>query len=555
MRSNALRASDAGLLLLAATLPAAVLATVRLLPPADLADAGLGWADASLAAGLIAVAAAGALVCLVTGLRRGALAALFGAGAAAAVAGGAVGHLAGAPSMAASLLAGAGLLLAAAVADRVDALVRGHASRIGIAAAMLLLAEAAALVHVIPATAELAAPHETTLLIMAGAVSVAASLAGAGRGFGLVGIAAAFGIVGVLIDRGNGIELVIGLVGLTAAQLAGIRMVSERRELVPSHDDGEHLPSLASHLSEAVMHFDGHLQLREWNGSAELLLGLDEGSIGSRLEDLLGLTMAELPAPGAPSSAATVVGGLDIRMGRAGDGLTAVVRDVAAMADGERLGRELRGTIEELLEARRTIDLQRAELERSATIDLLTGVSSRGAILDRLQVEIAQARRYQHPVAVVLLDIDGFAELNHRIGVSGGDALLREVALRMRLRVREADAIGRAGSDGFLAVLPHTDEGGAATFAGALRHRLGQRPVLIGDELVSLTVSVGVAVMRPGEDLDLDGLLARVGEALDSARGAGGDRIALDRLHGLARLDDRDRDTLADGSKAQDSGA
>ena len=54
-----------------------------------------------------------------------------------------------------------------------------------------------------------------------------------------------------------------------------------------------------------------------------------------------------------------------------------------------------------------------------------------------------------------------------------------------------------------------------------------------------MTVSIGVATMRSGEDLDLDGLLARVQEALDSAQSAGGNRIALDRLHGLARLEDR----------------
>jgi diguanylate cyclase (GGDEF)-like protein len=107
----------------------------------------------------------------------------------------------------------------------------------------------------------------------------------------------------------------------------------------------------------------------------------------------------------------------------------------------------------------------------------------------------------------------------------------------MRLRVREADALGRCGSDGFLGILPHTDEAGAATFADALRHRLAQRPVHVGDETLRVTVSIGVATMRPGEDLDVDGVLARVQEALDSARSAGGDRIALDRLHGLARLE------------------
>ena len=90
----------------------------------------------------------------------------------------------------------------------------------------------------------------------------------------------------------------------------------------------------------------------------------------------------------------------------------------------------------------------------------------------------------------------------------------------IEVRVREADALGRFGSDGFIATLPHTDEAGAATFADALRHRLALRPVAIGEAEVPITVSIGVATMRPGEDLDVDGLLARVGEALDSARSA-----------------------------------
>ena len=55
--------------------------------------------------------------------------------------------------------------------------------------------------------------------------------------------------------------------------------------------------------------------------------------------------------------------------------------------------------------------------------------------------------------------------------------------------------------------------------------------------------------MRPGEDLDVDGLLARVQEALESARSAGGDRIALDRLHGLARLADPHDDEPAGGAR------
>jgi diguanylate cyclase (GGDEF)-like protein len=159
-------------------------------------------------------------------------------------------------------------------------------------------------------------------------------------------------------------------------------------------------------------------------------------------------------------------------------------------------------------------------------------------------------------VAIVVLDVDGFSEINRRHGTDGGDAVLREVALRIRLRVREADALGRVGSDSFMAVLPHTDESGAATFADALQHRLGLRGVAIGAAEEAVTISVGVAVMRPGEDLDLDGLLERADEALTSARGAGGDRIALDRLHGLARLEDRRHHEITpDGGEPEEAGA
>lgn len=214
-----------------------------------------------------------------------------------------------------------------------------------------------------------------------------------------------------------------------------------------------------------------------------------------------------------------------------------LVPEPALSGDAERLSRELRGTIEELMQARRTIELQRVELERALTTDPITAIASRAAILGRLRIEVAEARRYDHPITILLMDLDRFAEINAAHGIASGDEVLREVALRIRMRVRAADAIGRAGSARFLAILPHTDESGGATFADTLRRRVAERPIPVGGADVGISVSVGVAVMRAGEDLDLDGLLARAEEALSSARSAGGDRIALDRLHGLARLE------------------
>jgi diguanylate cyclase (GGDEF)-like protein len=236
-------------------------------------------------------------------------------------------------------------------------------------------------------------------------------------------------------------------------------------------------------------------------------------------------------------------------------GLTAGVTLMPKALDDEalRLARELRGTIEELLQARHTIELQREELARSAAHDPLTGVATRRLALERLGIEAAESRRYNHPVAVMLLDVDGFTQLNHEHGLAVGDVVLRELALRLRLRMRAADALGRIGGDSFIAILPHTDERGAAVFADALRRRLISRPIATDAGELTIAVSIGVAFMRPGMDLTADELLAAADEALASARAAGGNRIAFDRQHGFVRLEGRP-DTVADG-RSEDGSA
>jgi diguanylate cyclase (GGDEF)-like protein len=502
------------------------------------------WLPTALAGALTVSAALAALAALVAGLRRAALSPLLGAGASAALAGGGVAVLAGSPSLAVPLLAAAAFLVGSAWSTRMPPF-ETRSAAITVAVLALVVAEAAALVAILPATAG-ALPPQPVLVASVVLATVAAFIA---RG-SVTSVLMVVGAAGLLVDGGRSMDSVLALAALIGSQLLGLREAVEPKD-EPAGDDEARLPDLAAKLSDAVLRFDGRLQLRDWNVAAAGLLGLDTSSTATRIEDLLGISLAELPLHDGTVVSSRAVGGLEIALHRSGAGVTAVIRDPGATPEAERLGNELRTTIEDLLGARRTIDLQRGELERSSTVDPLTGVASRGAILERIRLEVAQARRYRHPLAIVLLDVDGFGDVNREHGISGGDALLREVALRIRLRVREADALGRAGSDGFMAALPHTDEAGAAIFADALRHRLAQRPIAIGEARVSVTVSIGVATMRPGEDLDLDGLLARVAEALNSARSGGGDRIALDRLHGLARLEDetdamRDRPSDAD---------
>ena len=280
------------------------------------------------------------------------------------------------------------------------------------------------------------------------------------------------------------------------------------------------------------------------------LVALAAARVGS-LETLPGL--AALAAGGIaygwqrPSARAPVSGAGDVEAAAAEPptDFAAERRALAAEEETMRLARELRGTIEELLHARRTIELQREEIAQAATVDALTGVATRRAILERLRMEAAEARRYQHPFAAVLLDLDGFTQLNHVRGMRTADAVLREVALRLRLRVRAADALGRVGADSFLAILPHTDETGAATLADALRRLLTGRPIETEDGELGIGVSIGVAFMRAGAGLSDEELLASADEALASARAAGGNRIAFDRAHGLVRLEERRPPSIA----------
>ena len=523
---------------------------LQALPAIHPADSGLGWLPVALAAALLVTSTLAALACLIDGLRRRSTASLLECGAWAALAGAAVAVVAGADSIAVPLAGSAALLSAAGIARRARPIADTMTARLA-AVAVLVLAESLVLASLVPTAAEWLQPYERPVLAASAVLAGVAILVGAPSGRAAAGLLMA-GALGLLADRNASLESIVGLTALIAAALTAAVARLDLRTIEPLADE-DRLPVLAARLTDAVLRFDGSLALREWNRAAGDLLGLDADSVGVRAEDLLGVSVADLGSDDAPVLTRSAVGGLEIAMHRSGAGVTAVVRDPGARPEAERLGQELRATIEELLRARRTIDLQRGELERSATVDPLTGVSSRGAIMERLRIEVAEARRYRHPLAVVLIDVDRFTEINGGLGLAGGDAVLREVALRFRLRVREADALGRSGSDGFVAVLPHTDEAGAATFADALRHRLGRRSLAIGDALVPVTVSIGVTTMRPGEDIDVDGLLARGQEALDSARSAGGDRIALDRLHGLARLEDRREPAAEDDEEERGS--
>jgi diguanylate cyclase (GGDEF)-like protein len=129
-------------------------------------------------------------------------------------------------------------------------------------------------------------------------------------------------------------------------------------------------------------------------------------------------------------------------------------------------------------------------LRRDALSDPVTGVANRRSLLTRADYEIARHRRAQHSFALVMIDLDGFKQLNDRFGHAAGDDLLRDVAGALRRAMREQDTVARFGGDEFCVLAPETDERGTERLAAKVTQAV--RDVSVGMEAVA--GSAGIAV-------------------------------------------------------------
>jgi diguanylate cyclase (GGDEF)-like protein/PAS domain S-box-containing protein len=169
------------------------------------------------------------------------------------------------------------------------------------------------------------------------------------------------------------------------------------------------------------------------------------------------------------------------------------------------------------------------ELRRRATTDMLTGIANRAHFIEQAEREFARARRYGRPMAVLLLDVDHFKQVNDRHGHRVGDEALKSIAYHLMATLRLTDIAGRHGGEEFAALLPETDEDGALIVAERLRRRIAESPVTPEEGLViTLSVSIGVATLLP-DDPDLDAAIARADIALYAAKNHGRNRVEMAR--------------------------
>ena len=179
---------------------------------------------------------------------------------------------------------------------------------------------------------------------------------------------------------------------------------------------------------------------------------------------------------------------------------------------------------------RRILDLQEQlvqaheALREQATRDSLTGLWNRGMILEILDREIARAKRQGEPVSFVMADVDYFKQINDACGHLAGDAVLKEVAERLRRNVRQYDAVGRYGGEEFLIVLPGCDLAGGMQQAERLRLAIANELFLLPGTGRAVTCSLGVAAADGTGPVDGDMLMREADSALYCAKRNGRNR-------------------------------
>ena len=168
-----------------------------------------------------------------------------------------------------------------------------------------------------------------------------------------------------------------------------------------------------------------------------------------------------------------------------------------------------------------------AELRRLATTDPLTGAFNRRRFFQKARQEFLRHRRYGHPLAVLLMDMDHFKKINDTHGHPVGDAVLKTFVQTCQGVFRVTDIFGRTGGEEFSAILPETDAANAVRVAERLRSRVGQNPVDDGQNAggsIRCTVSIGLTSLEE-DDLTLESLIRRADQALYTAKRTGRNRV------------------------------
>jgi diguanylate cyclase (GGDEF)-like protein len=173
--------------------------------------------------------------------------------------------------------------------------------------------------------------------------------------------------------------------------------------------------------------------------------------------------------------------------------------------------------------AYKELESTNARLKETSFKDEVTGLYNRRFFSLRLEEELSRYRRFNHPVSVVLLDLDGFKAVNDDFGHTVGDATLREIAQILMKHSRGINVVSRYGGDEFAVLLVETSKAGARLYADRIREVVAKYPFSHGKVITS---SFGVASLPDDEAGTAEDLYRAADEALYAAKRAGKNQVA-----------------------------
>jgi diguanylate cyclase (GGDEF)-like protein len=175
----------------------------------------------------------------------------------------------------------------------------------------------------------------------------------------------------------------------------------------------------------------------------------------------------------------------------------------------------------ELEQANQMLQQRTRELERLILIDPLTGLFNRRAMDGLALAELKRHNRYQSPLALGIVDVDYFKQINTDYDLPGGDEVLKGLARVLTGSLREVDSVGRIGGEEFLIIARETNAEGAGSLAERVRATVATTPIEYRGHKITLTVSLGFAVAGVGTQADFPTLYAEAAAALSAAKKAG----------------------------------
>ena len=167
--------------------------------------------------------------------------------------------------------------------------------------------------------------------------------------------------------------------------------------------------------------------------------------------------------------------------------------------------------------------LQYREAVISSLQDPLTGIGNRNALINTLEREIQLSKRHQHPLSMLIIDVDHFKCVNDTYGHATGDEVLKTLAATIQSAARQYDLVFRYGGEEFVVLLNKTSNTGASVIAERIRQEIENLSIDTGTEVIQVSVSIGVSSLH--QDEDSNELFRRADAALYQAKNKGRNRI------------------------------